>query len=63
MGCKRTKTDDSGYGVDLFVRVVELKDIAHTLDHLQVLVSLGVEVMQRLRIIWRPVRQCEVDRD
>ena len=45
---------------DLLVAVVVLQNLAYVSDCLQVLVAVGVEVVERARLRWVAVGQCEV---
>jgi len=47
--------------LDLLVGVVELEDRANAPDNIQVLIAIGVEVMQRIRLVWRTVGESEVN--
>jgi len=49
--------------LDLLVGVVVLEDGAHGLHDLQILVLPRVEIMQRFRVVGRPIGQGEVNRD
>lgn len=49
--------------LDLLIAVVELKNGAHAADDLQVLIALWVEVVQRVVLVGRTIRQSEIDCD
>jgi len=47
--------------VDLLVAIVELQDIANTLDSLQVLIALHIQEMKRVWLSWVTIGRSEVD--
>lgn len=47
--------------VDLLVAIVELQDVANTLDSLQVLIALHIQEMERVWLSWVTIGRSEVD--
>jgi len=48
---ERRDSSSKAIQVDHFVRIVELKNVAHTFNRLQVLVTFWIEIMQRAWLV------------
>ena len=59
--CVRWHSAAKTVQVDLFVAIVELQDIANTLDSLQVLIALHIQEMKRVWLSWVTIGRSEVD--